>query len=170
MSAPVSAITVANTLLEFAAQDQRSVTHMELQKHTFFAHAWYLGNTESPLINDEVQAWKFGPVIPQMYHAFKGFGNNPIDKYGVEYDKERCELVVPKLGEDDSNLRVFLRRIWDAYKGFNAGRLSSISHEVGGPWHQVYQESVGGVVKNLVIPNNIIANFYKQLLQKRPHV
>lgn len=160
MGNAVSAIAVANTFLEFAKEEGRSVTHMELQKYTFFAHAWHLGYTDEPLISDQIQAWKFGPVIPKMYHAFKGFGNAPIDKYGVEFNVAKCEVNAPVVRE--GNLRVFLRKVWDAYKKYSAGALSSMSHELGGPWAQVYQETGTGPVRNLPIPNEVIARFYGQ--------
>lgn len=163
----VSAIAVANTFLEFAKQEGRILTHMELQKHTFFAHAWYLGHTNTPLISDEIQAWKFGPVIPRMYHAFKGFGNNPIDKYGVEFDGDRLEVFAPTIS--DQNLRTFLGKVWNAYKNFSAGVLSSMSHEPGGPWAQTYRELGSGPVKNLAISNEVIAKFYRQRANRAAH-
>lgn len=141
---------------------------MELQKHAFFAHAWHLAYTGSPLISDEIQAWRFGPVIPKMYHAFKGFGNGPVDKYGVEFDRQRCEVIAPRIGESAPDVRTFLRKVWDAYKGFSAGALSAMSHEIGGPWHQVYRESNGGTVRNVPIPDKIIEAFFKEKARQRP--
>jgi uncharacterized phage-associated protein len=156
----MSVLAVANTFLEFAKEEGRVLTHMEIQKHTFFAHVWHLVYMNGPLIDDEIQAWKFGPVIPTMYHAFKGFGNGPIDKYGVEFDRQRLKVIAPRITEE--NLRSFLRKVWDAYKGFTAAELSALSHEPGGPWDQVYCESDGGVVRNVSIPNMIIESYYRR--------
>lgn len=39
-----------------------------------------LGLYGVPLIRDDVQAWKYGPVIPQVYHAgaVKDYRGRPV--------------------------------------------------------------------------------------------
>jgi uncharacterized phage-associated protein len=51
---------------------------MKLIKTVFIAHGFYLASKDKPLVNEFVQAWKYGPVIDSVYHEFKGLGHKPI--------------------------------------------------------------------------------------------
>jgi uncharacterized phage-associated protein len=77
MSAPYSSKAVANTFLDIAkANNVADISPMKLQKLIYYAHAWHLAFLGQPLIKEEVQAWKFGPVIPDVYFEFKECGNS----------------------------------------------------------------------------------------------
>ena len=65
--------SVANYLVKKAASDVNGqpLTIVHLLKLVYFAHGWHLGRTGQPLINRPVEAWKYGPVIPEVYDAFR---------------------------------------------------------------------------------------------------
>src|SRR5215467_7486621 len=75
---------VANEFLYLAKEERRPVTPMQLLKLVYFAHGWYLALTGERLIDERVEAWKYGPVVPSIYHEFKRFGNEPITEYATE--------------------------------------------------------------------------------------
>ena len=65
---------VASYFVELA--DERGAgpfTPMQLLKLTYIAHGYSLGLQSTPLIENKVEAWKFGPVIPDLYHSIKEF-------------------------------------------------------------------------------------------------
>ena len=73
MSAPYSSKAVANSFLDIAeAGNVNDISPMKLQKLVYYAHAWHLAFLGQPLIREEVQAWKFGPVIPDVYFNIQG--------------------------------------------------------------------------------------------------
>ena len=47
---------------------------MKVQKLVYFAHGWHLGITKKPLINEQVEAWPYGAVIPSLYDYLKQWG------------------------------------------------------------------------------------------------
>lgn len=38
-----------------------------------------LAITDVPLFNDDIYAWKHGPVVESVYHNYKSFGSNGIE-------------------------------------------------------------------------------------------
>ena len=69
-----SARAVANELIELAKQEGRAFTPLQLLKLVYIAHGWMLGLRQKPLIRDRIEAWKYGPVIPALYHDLKRYG------------------------------------------------------------------------------------------------
>ena len=72
------AAAIGNEFIRLAAAHGRRITPMQAIKLTYIAHGWHLAMTGRPLLRDQVQAWKFGPVLPELYHALKAYGNGPI--------------------------------------------------------------------------------------------
>ena len=68
---PYRANAIANYILDKADKSGPSITPMQITKLVYLAHGWFLGFHKQPLIIEDVQAWRFGPVIPPVYHAFK---------------------------------------------------------------------------------------------------
>lgn len=132
---------IANYFLELAREAGQPISPMKLQKLVYYAHGWYAGYTGKPLIDEPVQAWQYGPVIPSLYHEFKRFGAGSIS--GKATDVAGCELrEVP--APDDPGIRQFLKNIWTSYGQFTGLRLSEMTHAPDGPWAKTW-EAAGGM-------------------------
>jgi len=59
------------------------LTNMQLQKILYYAQGYYLGCYGRPLFGEDIKAWDYGPVVPEVYQEYKSYGRNGIDK---EYD------------------------------------------------------------------------------------
>ena len=79
-----SAKAVANHFLDLAERDGTTLNPMKIQKLVYIAHGWHLAIMEKPLIHESVEAWTYGPVIPDLYHEFKRWGNEGIRKRAAE--------------------------------------------------------------------------------------
>lgn len=56
----------------YVLQTCGSMTAMKLQKLVYYCQAWSLVWDESPLFDEEIQAWANGPVVPALYERHKG--------------------------------------------------------------------------------------------------
>ena len=71
-------LTVADAILKIAKAKGQSLTPMQVVKLTYIAHGWSLGLRGKDLFRNQIQAWQYGPVIPDLYHTTKSYGRNPI--------------------------------------------------------------------------------------------
>lgn len=147
-----SSLEIANAFLDIAKQNSCSdVTPMKLQKLVYFAQGWHLGVTNTPLIDEQIEAWKYGPVVPNLYQAAKKFGNKPITgsltqlTCGTDlklYEQE------PRLDENEfARLSDFLNWIWKQYGSYSGVVLSNLTHQAGTPWHNTLAQ-YGGTIPN----------------------
>lgn len=155
---------VANYFLDLAAEEKTNLTPMQLQKLVYFAHGWNLALYNEPLIVDPVQAWKFGPVVPTLYHEFKSFGAGAIPGKATEFDFAEGRLVEPSISEDDSKGSHLLKQIWKAYGGLSGPQLSNLTHLPETPWSTVWDRS-GGAMQT-VIPNEEIRDYFTAQAEK----
>ena len=65
---------VANWFVTRARQDGRSLSIMSLLKLTYIAHGWYLESRNEPLFPNHIEAWQYGPVVPEVYRDFRRQG------------------------------------------------------------------------------------------------
>lgn len=150
-----NALLIANKLIEGAKKNnEASFTPMQLIKMVYIAHGWMLGLFGRPLIRQSVEAWKYGPVVPDVYYAIKHYRNNPVKEYigGVAneaFDDYELELI---------------DKIREVYGGFSGVKLSAITHETGTPWNQVVldRKTFG---RGVVIPNSLIEKYYKNRVE-----
>jgi len=138
---------------------------MKLVKLCYYAHGWHLAITNDALLDEAVEAWKFGPVVPSVYHAFKEFGAFAITKRATVIEPSLSSgfrIVTPEL-----NLTEFLaqrasrviEKVWEKYSPLSATSLSNLSHVEGSPWKVTYDPNV----RNKDIPNDVIKKYFMEL-------
>lgn len=147
--------TIANTFIRKAREEGRGdLTPMKLLKLVYIAQGWSLGINNQPLFAEEIEAWKYGPVIPALYHQIKQYRSHPVE----------AELPQPTQGEhiqaDDQRL---LDRVWETYGQHDGITLSSITHQPGTPWDQTWDDRG---IHGLIIPPSKIREHYQRLAQR----
>lgn len=148
-----SALQVANRILALGRDKELSFTQMQLLKLVYIAHGWMLGAYDEPLINDEIQAWKYGPVIPDLYSKIKIFGASEITVQSLTNGQNDI------FTEDEIDTLTFTL---EAYGDFSAAKLSQITHMPNTPWSAIYNEN--GWAEQ--IPDKLIKQHYKELYKK----
>lgn len=131
---------VANFFLDKGFDEGRPITQLKLIKLVYIAHGWNLALTGNPLYDEQVQAWRYGPVIPSVYHEFKHFGRKPIDGFAEHVDLETWDVKFPRIPEHDAVTLKILGHVWHAYRKFTGEALIEKTHEKGSPWQQTYEE------------------------------
>jgi len=157
-------LAVANYFIGKAHSEGDRITPMKLLKLVYIAHGWSLGLTGHPLIGEEVQAWRYGPVIPSVYQDFRHYGREPITRQKAVLNKHG-EYVIPTV--TDEQAQRLLNKVWEVYKPLDGLELSALTHQDGTPWDTVWNGKKGGRMGNMVIAPEVIADYYCALAKKR---
>ena len=166
---PYDTKAVANYFIDYAEQNGESLTPMKLQKLIYFAHGWHLALTDGEkLINEMVEAWDYGPVIPSLYNEFREFGRYPITRKAKHSSFRGTKLISeePYLPDEANFAKELLKKIWDVYGGYNGVQLSNVAHENGSPWYQITQQFPNGIPKNLDLPDNLIQDYFTRQMEE----
>jgi len=152
---PIPALALANLFVTWGQQGGHGVTPLKLQKLLYFCHAEYLVYREEALIDEEFEAWTYGPVVPSVYQAFKDYSNREIDSPASQFDPLTCGSSVPEADIDETTA-AWLRDVYRIYAPVSGGQLSDLSHTPGGPWDVAMQryQSEGNLGRR--IPNALI--------------
>ena len=143
---PFDTAAVANYVLELAERDGIQLSPMKLQKILYFSHGWHLALTDNPLLDEPVEAWQWGPVIPSIYHEFKRFGQSPIDgrfRRPVRRASGGLRFSEPMLNANDDEALTAMSvidRVWEVYKGYSAIQLSNMTHLPDTPWDKTWKK------------------------------
>ena len=74
------------------------------------------------LFEEEIEAWTHGPVVPDLYHAYKEFGANAIPRpIGIDFSLY------------DEQTRELLDEVHQVYGQFSAWKLRNMTHDEP-PW------------------------------------
>ncbi|MEC3863238.1 type II toxin-antitoxin system antitoxin SocA domain-containing protein [Mesobacterium sp. TK19101] len=140
---------VSNRLIDLASAAGDTLTPMQVLKLVYIAHGYSLGARGVPLIPNRVEAWKFGPVIPTLYHSIKHWRDKPVG-----------QIVTTGLEDFRDGEREIVDAIYEAYKGLDGIALSNLTHQLGTPWAEVYRPDRA----NIPIPDDLIQHHYKGIL------
>ena len=147
---------IANIFVRLAQKAGDRLTIMPLVKYIYFAHGWTLGHTGKPLICDTVEAWKYGPVIPVAYNAFRDKGfivSAPArDKNGREYQAELSPVQ-----------KQIVEAVYQKYSALTSFQMSDITHLPDSPWSKYRDDYFA------VIPNEDIAAYYRERVATLKH-
>ncbi|WP_022969306.1 Panacea domain-containing protein [Arenimonas oryziterrae] len=158
-----SASTVANFFIDKASSEGRAVTPMQLIKLVYIAHGWHLGYFSKPLINETVQAWRYGPVVKSLYDKVKRYGSGavsePVQTTSVPWSRDTL----------DAQTQSLLDSVWSAYAGFSGIQLSAMTHQLDTPWYEAWHLQGGSSQYFAEISDDVIERHYKQKIsQSRP--
>ena len=102
--------------------DDDGISNLKLQKLLYYAKGFYLAIFGESLFPEKIAAWTHGPVVPEIYHRYKQYGSNPIDKQ--EYNP------LKKLTKEQID---FLNEIWSVFGQYSAWKLRDMTHNEK-PW------------------------------------
>ncbi|MFI4975059.1 MAG: Panacea domain-containing protein [Caulobacterales bacterium] len=140
-----------------------AVTNLALQKLMFFAHGQHMLTDGRPLVNGYFEAWRYGPVHPLVYQAFKETGDAPIRKRATAFNFLTGEEKPIPTADDQQAVDV-LDRILSSLGRLSVGRLIEISHAARGPWAETVNRSGTESVLGVRISDRIILERFRFLM------
>lgn len=146
-----TSIHIAQKILEKSyARNIPDMTTMKLLKLVYISHGWMLGLYDRALVSEDVEAWQYGPVIPELYREIKIYKDRP-----VEHLDSRSDASLD--GAENS----IIDQVLTGYGQLSGFKLSNITHAKGTPWHTVWHDC-----QYDVIPHNLIKQYYKGLASR----
>lgn len=161
-----NALSVANYFVKLAKNDSSEIKLLGLVKRVYIAHGFYLAIFDKSFLDDrfdKVEAWKYGPVIPSVYHSFKHNKYSSITDYAeiMEYNGTQEEFISPELDKDkDIDIIEVCNMVWNRYKQFTDRDMVELTHQAGTPWALCYIES-----ENCTIPDTYTKLYYQKVIK-----
>ncbi len=75
------ATEVAEYILSICMQQKKPISNLKLQKILYYVQGYYLALTDTKLFNEDIYAWRYGPVVPEVYNKYRGYAGGNIDSY-----------------------------------------------------------------------------------------
>lgn len=107
-------------------EEGEAITNLKLQKLAYYAQSAHLAFHGSPLFSETLEAWKHGPVVPELYRAYKDCGSSPLPK-------------TTSVGEVDYGVgeRKLMDDVYTFFGQFAAWKLRDMTHQET-PWKEAY--------------------------------
>jgi uncharacterized phage-associated protein len=142
------AIDIANELLKRAAENGGGdlMTNLKLQKMLYYEQGFHLAFFNEALFEDPIEAWQYGPVVPNVYYYYKECGRNGIIPEEKEFSFEK------------ENERALFDEVFRVYGAYSAIGLMNMTHSEM-PWNTT-PTGVGNI-----IPHDKMQAFFKTRLK-----
>ena len=160
---PHLSVAIANSFIDLAKAEGQPVDPMKVQKLVYFGHGWHLGYGMGALCAESAQAWRWGPVFQDLYHAVKRWGSGPIMKPIKVFDVAEGHKITwdePRVPLTEDFAQSLNKRIWEVYGHMSGLSLSQLTHDPAGPWSKTWNQNPGAL--NLEIPNSLIMEYFQQ--------
>lgn len=141
------ALTVAKYLVNLSDPDEGDlISNLKLQKLLYYAQGFALAILGRPLFDESIKAWEHGPVVPDVWHAFKEFGSSPIPPSD--------DIDMGEMSNEEISL---LNEVFNVYGQFSAWKLRNMTHEEP-PWRQTARDST--------ISHDVLRNYFASQLNE----
>ena len=123
------ALKIARYIIQRCNLENKTISNLKLQKILYFVQAEFLVVKGQPCFQEDIEAWDFGPVVPEVYHSYKVFGSSNIPAIGRQ-------IKVIGISEKDRKL---IDGIVDECAQYSASALVEITHHQT-PWIEAYHK------------------------------
>ena len=138
-------LDVCRHVINYSEEKDYGISNLKLQKILYFIQAYFLleKKNHTPCFNERIEAWDFGPVVPEAYQEYKQFGScdiPTIDSYMV-IDKDDIWNSYRVQYHDDvikDNDKELIDKVIDKFADYSATDLVTLTHRQA-PWKDAYE-------------------------------
>lgn len=130
------AADIADFYIQLANGIDDTIDNLKLNKLLYYAQGWSLARGGDPIFSDEVEAWDYGPVIPDVYRTYKVCGKNPILEPKDHFDESLLS----------SEQLCLLTDVYANFGQFTGVYLKELTHRRGTPWSKVYENGKNNLI------------------------
>ena len=111
---------IAAYIVDYSIENGCPVSNLKLQKILYYVQAYFLIKKNEPCFEEEIECWRHGPVVREVYSEYKKYFNDNI--FMVEDYKE--------IEERDCNL---INQVVDSYRKYSPWEMVDKTHQED-PW------------------------------------
>lgn len=109
---------VAEYFLWLTRDQDEQISNLKLQKLLYYAQGYHLANFGTPLFDAPIKAWKHGPIVQDIYHEYKQYGNGSIPS-----------VTHLRASRFRDNERKTIEWVFDTYGKFSGTQLRNMTHD-----------------------------------------
>lgn len=131
----LSAFDIASWFIQYNNSQEETdlLTDLKLQKLLYYAQGISIKYTGKTLFKENIYAFRYGPVVKEVYNKYQKFGRNHIDE----------TVNIP---EFENDIRVILEDVYEDYGQYSAWKLVEMTHNES-PWLKTEKNSIITVEK-----------------------
>lgn len=139
----ISAFTIAdwfvahnNAVMRYNSADE--ISNLKVQKLLYYAQGCALVSFGKALFDEDIVAWKHGPVVRSVYDKYQKYGRSGITE-------------IPEYPETDVEVEKLLINTYNAFAKYSAWELANLTHKED-PWRQTSAQEK--------IPTSLIRDYF----------
>lgn len=129
----ITAMELAKYIISKCEQDNVPISNLQLQKILYYIQYESLKKTNNCIFYDDIEAWQFGPVVPNVYYYFCNFGAMPINLKFENYK----DIIT------DSQTLNLVNCVVDRQREQNPWDMVKETHKDNGPWYLTFKNGAG---------------------------
>ncbi len=132
-------LTLAAYVIQYCINRGTPISNLQLQKILYFIQLQSIRRTGNLIMPKAIfEAWRFGPVIPEVYSVYCLFGAYPIES--VIANTAQSDMVFTNTNYIDQVIDECLRREpWE---------LVALSHRANGAWEKANNVGWRTIIRN----------------------
>ncbi len=132
-----TAMNIASEIIRQYGEHQKPITNLKLQKILYYVQTYSLQNSGHALFDDDFQAWRHGPVIPEVYDIFRKYVSDDIKKDDQTVLSNRVEI--------DETSKSMVEKIVEKTLPLDAWDMVYKTHETR-PWKDTYIPNMNCII------------------------
>lgn len=124
------------------------VSNLQIHKILYMADMNFVGQGNGRLVDEDFEAWDYGPVLPSLYHKCKAFGSKSVPQ--VFWGHSDIS------GSPEAEM---LDLAWEHLKSATPGQLVQTTHSSMGAWVRRY---VAGAKQIKIFTQDMIEEYARR--------
>lgn len=129
-----SARDISQYIIDYSNKIGSPVSNLKLQKLLYYVQANFIINKGKPCFSNEIEHWRHGPVVREIYSEYKSFFNDDIKLFFYNY------------GYISVNDKKSINKVVDSYRSFNPWEMVERTHEEK-PWLDTNKDEIISISK-----------------------
>ncbi|WP_373402816.1 Panacea domain-containing protein [Candidatus Phytoplasma solani] len=145
-------------VVDFFLKKDKKLNKTKIQKLLYYSQGYYIAKYDNVLFPERIEAWPYGPVVPDVYAEALRQEIQPFFKYfDFENEKSNLPLTIEQ--------KEILEQVFNKFGYMTASQLTKLTHKEE-PWKKTYDPEK--LYSSCVIEPNILCDFFcnKKTLKK----